>query len=157
MLTLDLAINGLTIVIQLFVTRWMLRRFGVGPTLMLPAYAILVGFCMLAASPLPILVAVVQVATRAGEFALGKPARETIYTRVEREWRYKAKAVIDTFVYRSSDVVFAWMHKGLAAFGSQDVFLAGIAFAGAMTFGAWRVVRAQRNLPSDDRPGVKTA
>jgi ATP:ADP antiporter, AAA family len=154
---IDLAINGLTIAIQLFVTRWMLRRFGVGPTLMLPAYAILVGFCMLAASPLPILVAVVQVATRAGEFALGKPARETIYTRVEREWRYKAKAVIDTFVYRSSDVVFAWMHKGLAAFGSQVVFLAGIAFAGAMTFGAWRVVRAQRNLPSDDRPGVKTA
>ena len=154
---IDLAINGLTIGIQLFVTRWMLRRFGVGPTLMLPAYAILVGFCMLAASPLPILVAVVQVATRAGEFALGKPARETIYTRVEREWRYKAKAVIDTFVYRSSDVCFAWMHKGLAAFGSQVVFLAGIGFAGAMTFGAWRVVRAQRNLPSDDRPGVKTA
>ena len=96
---IDLAINGLTITIQVFVTRWMLRRFGVGPTLMLPAYAILVGFCVLAASPLPMLVAVVQVATRAGEFALGKPARETIYTRVEREWRYKAKAVIDTFVY----------------------------------------------------------
>ena len=154
---IDLAINGLTITIQLFVTRWMLRRFGVGPTLMLPAYAILVGFCMLAASPLPILVAVVQVATRAGEFALGKPARETIYTRVEREWRYKAKAVIDTFVYRSSDVAFAWMHKGLAVFGSQIVFLAGIGVAGAMTFGAWRVVRAQRNLPSDVRPGVTTA
>ena len=82
---------------------------------------------------------------------------ESSVSSVEREWRYKAKAVIDTFVYRSSDVVFAWMHKGLAAFGSQVVFLAGIAFAGAMTFGAWRVVRAQRNLPSDDRPGVKTA
>ena len=109
---------------------------------------------MLAASPLPILVAIVQVATRAGEFSLGKPARETIYTRVTREWRYKAKAVIDTFVYRGGDLSFVWLHKALAAFGSHIVFLAGVGIAGAMTIGAWRVVRAQRTLPADPSTGV---
>jgi AAA family ATP:ADP antiporter len=89
---IDLAINGLTIAVQLLVTRWLLRRHGVGPAMLIPAFAVLAGFCLLAASPLPMLVAVVQVCTRAGDFSLGKPARETIYTRVEREWRYKAKA-----------------------------------------------------------------
>lgn len=145
---IDLAINGLTIVVQLLVTRWLLKRHGVGPAILIPAFAVLAGFCLLAASPLPMLVAVVQVCTRAGDFSLGKPARETIYTRVEREWRYKAKAVIDTFVYRGGDLSFVWLHKGLSIFGSQIVFLAGIGIAGAFTLSAWRLTRLQRTLPS---------
>lgn len=144
---IDLAINGLTIVVQLLLTRWLLRRFGVAPLLLIPAIAILMGFAVLTASPLPLLVAVVQVMTRAGEFSLAKPARETIYTRVSREARYKAKAVIDTVVYRGGDLAFVWTHKWLAAFGSQVVFLAGMGVAAGMTFGAWRVIRAQRMLP----------
>ncbi|NUS60727.1 MAG: MFS transporter [Lysobacter sp.] len=144
---IDLAINLFAITLQLFVTRWLLRRFGVGPALLIPGFAVLLGFCMLAASPFPMLVAAVQVATRGGEFGLGKPGRETIYTRVEREWRYKAKAAIDTFVYRTGDVTFVWLHKALALFGSQVVFLAGVFVAGLFTFGAWRVVRLQGTLP----------
>jgi AAA family ATP:ADP antiporter len=144
---IDLAINGVAIVVQLFLTRWLLRRHGVGVTLMIPALAVLAGIAILAASPFPLLVAVVQVLTRAGEFSLGKPARETIYTRVPREWRYKAKAVIDTVIYRGGDLTFAWVHKALSLFGSHIVFLGGVGVALAMTFGAWRVVREQRNLP----------
>ena len=148
---IDLAINGLTIMVQLFLTRWLLRRHGVGPALMIPAFAVLAGFALLSASPFPLLVAVVQVVTRSGEFSLGKPARETIYTRVPREWRYKAKAVIDTVVYRGGDLTFAWVHKGLSIFGSNIVFLGGVGVAMAMTYGAWRVVREQRNHPDIPR------
>ena len=144
---IDLAVNALTILVQVFLTRWLLRRHGVAPLLLLPAIAILIGFSLLTLSPLPILVAIVQVVTRAGEFSLAKPARETLYTRVDRESRYKAKAVIDTVVYRGGDLTFVWVHKALAAFGSQVVFLAGIGVAAGMTFGAWRVIRAQRKLP----------
>ena len=144
---IDLAVNALTILVQVFLTRWLLRRHGVAPLLLLPAIAILIGFSLLTLSPLPILVAIVQVVTRAGEFSLAKPARETLYTRVDRESRYKAKAVIDTVVYRGGDLTFVWVHKALAAFGSQIVFLAGIGVAAGMTFGAWRVIQAQRKLP----------
>lgn len=150
---IDLAINVLAITVQLFVTRWLLRRFGVGPALLIPGFAVLVGFCALSASPFPMLVAVVQVMTRSGEFALGKPGRETIYTRVAREWRYKAKAFIDTFVYRTSDVTTAWLYKGLALFGSQVVFLAGTGAAAVFMFSAWRVVKLQRTLPGAQSPG----
>ena len=144
---IDLAVNALTILVQVFLTRWLLRRHGVAPLLLLPAIAILIGFSLLTLSPLPILVAIVQVVTRAGEFSLAKPARETLYTRVDRESRYKAKAVIDTVVYRGGDLTFVWVHKALAVFGSQVVFLAGMGVAAGMTFGAWRVIRAQRKLP----------
>ena len=144
---IDLAVNTLTILVQLFLTRWLLRRHGVAPLLLLPAIAILIGFSLLTLSPLPILVAMVQIVTRAGEFSLAKPARETLYTRVDRESRYKAKAVIDTVVYRGGDLTFVWVHKLLAVFGSQMVFLAGVGVAAGMTFGAWRVISAQRKLP----------
>ncbi|MGO4552481.1 NTP/NDP exchange transporter [Lysobacter sp. 2RAF19] len=144
---IDLAVNLFAITVQLLITRGLLRRFGVAPALLIPGFTVLLGFCALAASPFPMLVAVVQVATRGSEFALGKPGRETIYTRVQREWRYKAKAFIDTFVYRTSDVTTAWLHKGLAGLGSQVVFTAGIGATLVFIFSAWRVVKLQRTLP----------
>ncbi len=146
---IDWAVNGVTLLVQLLLTRWLLRRYGVAPVLLVPALAILLGYCLLAASPLPLLVAIVQVVTRAGEFSLGKPGRETLYTRVDRESRYKAKAVVDTVVYRGADLTFVWLHKAVALLGSTMVFATGIAVAAAMTAAAWSVVRAQRELPDD--------
>ena len=148
---LDWAINGLTIAIQLLLTRFLLQRYGIAPLLLLPAFAIVLGFAALSASPLPMLVAIVQIVTRASEFSLAKPARETLYPRVDREERYKAKAVIDTAVYRGGDLTFVWVHKALASLGSSLVFLAGRGIALGMAFGAWRVVRAERALPEEAR------
>jgi AAA family ATP:ADP antiporter len=144
---IDLAINACTIAVQLLLTRWLLRRYGVAPALLIPAFGILIGYAMLAMSPMPLLVAIVQVGTRAGEFSLGKPARETIYTRVDREARYKAKAFIDTAVYRAGDLTYVWLHKWLATFGSTVVFLAGTGIAAAMLLSVLQVIRAQRRLP----------
>ncbi len=147
--SIDLAINGLALFVQVFVTRALLSRFGIAPALLVPAGAILLGYAALAASPLPLMVAVVQVVTRASEFSLSKPARETIYTRVGREWRYKAGAAIDTVVYRGGDLTFVWVHKALSAFGSSVVFGAGVLVAGCMTLGAWKVLREAKKLPDE--------
>ena len=149
--TIDLWINGLTLAIQLFITPFLLARFGVAPLLLIPGLAITLGFAVLAGNPLPMLLMVVQIATRTGEFALAKPARETIYTRVDAETRYKAKAVIDTAIYRGGDLFFVWAHKFLAAFGSAVVFGAGMLVAGIMTLGAWRLIREQARLPPEPR------
>jgi ATP:ADP antiporter, AAA family len=147
--TLDLAVNALTLVVQLLITRPLMSRFGIAPALLIPGFAIILGFSLLAASPLPVMVAIVQVVTRASEFSLAKPARETIYTRVGREWRYKAGAAIDTVVYRGGDLSFVWLHKLLSAFGSNVVFGAGLLVAAGMTFGAWRLLREESKLPPE--------
>ncbi len=146
---IDLAVNALTLVIQLGLTRWLLSRFGIAPALLIPGIAIIIGFSVLAASPLPLMVAVVQVMTRASEFSLGKPARETIYTRVDRQWRYKAGAAIDTVVYRGADLTFAWVHKGLSLLGSHLVFVGGAAVAVMMTLAALGVLKQEKKLPQD--------
>ena len=150
--SIDLAVNGVTLLVQLFVTRALLSRFGIAPALLIPGFAIVLGYAALAASPLPLLVAVVQVMTRSGEFALGKPARETIYTRVAREWRYKAGAAIDTVIYRGGDLTFVWTHKLLAAFGYTAVFGVGLLVACGFTFSAWKVVGEAKKLPDARAP-----
>jgi len=148
---IDLAVNGLTLAIQLFATRFLLSRYGVTPALLIPAFAVLLGYCLLAASPLPVLVALTQIATRAGEFSLAKPARETIYTRVAREWRYKAGAAVDTVVYRGGDLAFVWLHKWLALFGSKIVFLAGVGVGVGMVLSGMKLIREQKSLPAQSQ------
>lgn len=145
--TIDLAVNLLALVVQLLLTRAILSRWGIAPAMLGPAFAILLGFAILTASPMPLMVAAVQVLTRAGEFALAKPARETLYTRVGREWRYKAGAAIDTVVYRGGDLTFVWLHKLVSAFGSRAVFALGVVVAAAMAASAWQVVRHAARLP----------
>jgi len=144
---IDLAINALTLLVQLGLTRWLLSRFGLAPALLIPAGLVLVGFSILAASPLPLMVALTQVFSRAGEFSLGKPARETIYTRVDRQWRYKAGAAIDTVVYRGGDITFVWVYKGLAVLGSKMVFAAGILVTALFVLANLGVLREEKKLP----------
>ena len=130
-----------------------MSRFGIAPALLIPAAAIIIGYAALTASPLPVIVAMVQVITRSSEFCLAKPARETIYTRVGREWRYKAGAAIDTVVYRGGDLTFVWVHKFLSAFGSQVVFGIGLLIACGMALGALGVIREANKLPAAGTQG----
>ncbi|CAE6800639.1 NTP/NDP exchange transporter [Xanthomonas arboricola] len=147
--SIDLAINALTLVLQLLVTRALLSRFGIAPALLIPGVAITLGYAVLTASPLPMMLAIVQVITRSSEFALAKPARETLYTRVDREWRYKAGAAIDTVIYRGGDLTFVWVHKLVSAFGSSAVFGVGLLVASGMTLGAFGLLREARKLPAE--------
>ena len=152
---IDIAVNVLTLVVQLFATRWLMSRWGLAPVILIPMAALLVGFAILAAAPLPMVVATVLVVTRSNEFSLMKPGRETIYTRVDRQWRYKAGAAIDTAFHRGGEISFAWMYKALSVFGSQVVFGVGLAVAGVMTVSAWRLLREERKLPPE-RTHVET-
>ncbi len=71
---------------------------------------------------------------------------------MDRESRYKAKAAIDTAVYRGGDLAFAWVHKGLLLFGTQAVFVGGVVLAATMSFAAWRVIREQAGRQDVEAP-----
>jgi AAA family ATP:ADP antiporter len=158
---LDLAINFIVVLVQLTLTRFLLVRLGVGPMLLIPIAFVTFGFLALAANPIPALLATVQIGTRAGNFALLQPARESLFTRVDRESRYKSKNFIDTVVYRGGDVVFAWAFAFLAAaWGETTPLLAGlgIVLALAMGAGALWMIREQQRLPADahgPQPGAE--
>ena len=106
--TVDLLVNVLTLIVQLFLTGPIVLAFGVAlPLAFLPALTI-AGFGILALTPTIVAIAAVQVVRRAADYAIARPAREMLYTVVPREDRYKAKSMIDTVVYRTGDQLGAW-------------------------------------------------
>jgi AAA family ATP:ADP antiporter len=95
-----------------------------------------VGFgLLLVAATLPVLLLVV-ILRRVGEYALARPGREMLFTRVGQEERYKAKNVIDTVVYRGGDAVSAWLRTAVDSVGAQPM-LAGMACAGLWATVGW--------------------
>ena len=114
---IDLWVNILTLIAQLFLTARVLRIIGVALTLaILPALSI-VGFGTLAVAPTIAVVVVYQVLRRAGNFAFARPSREVLFTVVPREDKYKAKSFIDTVIYRTGDQVGAWSFAALSFLG----------------------------------------
>lgn len=102
---IDLWANLLTLTTQIFLTGRLIARWGVGRVLMFLPLLTVAGFAALAAWPTLAVLAVFQVLRRAGNYALSKPARETLYTVVGRDQKYKVKSFIDTFVYRGGDAI----------------------------------------------------
>jgi AAA family ATP:ADP antiporter len=131
---LDLAVNTLTVIVQLLLTGRLLKWFGVGFTLaFLPVLSTL-GFLGMGFVPVLGLLAVFQVLRRAGNFAVTRPAREVLFTVLRREDKYKAKSFIDTFVYRAGDQIGAWSYPLLTWFG---LGLTGISFVAAPLAAIW--------------------
>jgi len=131
---MDLVTNALTILLQLFVTGRIVKRFGLGWTLALIPLLLSVGFLSLALAPTLAVIVCVQIARRAGNYALMKPSREMLFVVLAKEEKYKAKNMIDTVIYRSGDVVSAWAYAGLQALG---LGLATIAMIAIPLCGGW--------------------
>lgn len=107
--TLDLVTNGLTLLIQVVLTRWLLAHVGLSRVLAILPILTAIGFAGLAAAPILGVFALFQVVRRAGDYGIARPAREVLFTVVPREDKFKAKNVVDVVVYRASDAAFAWL------------------------------------------------
>jgi AAA family ATP:ADP antiporter len=114
---IDLIVNAITLVFQLFLTGRMIATAGIVATLCILPLVSLAGFAALAACPSVAAIVCAQVARRVANFALARPAREILFTSSGREDRYKAKIFIDTVVYRCGDQAASWGYAGLMALG----------------------------------------
>lgn len=137
---IDLAVNLLTVGLQLFVAGRLLQGIGIGRSLALVPGLLAIGFTALAIAPVLATLATVQIVRRAGNYGLTRPAREVLYTGVERNARYKAKNFIDTVVYRGGDALAGWLYTGLKVMGlsAGSIAFAAIPLAlGWAALGLW--------------------
>lgn len=124
---IDLITQIATLLLQALVAGRLMQRVGVPLTLALLPLTTALGFVGLAmVGSLAALVAF-EAAFRAVQRALMRPARETLFTVLPREDKYKAKAFIDTFVYRGGDVVGAQLEGLLGRLGMGLAALASVA------------------------------
>jgi len=134
---IDLAVNILTVLTQLFLTGRVIRLLGVGLTLALLPVICALGFTGLGIIPGLTAIILFQVLRRSGNYALARPAREVLYTVLPREDKFKAKNFIDTFVYRGGDQIGAW---SWAFLGWAGVGVAGISFVAVPLALLWAAV-----------------
>lgn len=131
---IDFWVNVLALLTQLFLTGRIVKWLGLGVTLAVLPVVTLVGFTLIGLHPGLMVLMAVQVLRRGWNYGMMKPALEALYTVIPREDKYKAKNLIDTFVYRSGDQVGAWSYDGLMAAG---LGLTAIAFANVPVAAVW--------------------
>lgn len=148
---IDLIVNATAIVTQTILTGRVIQRIGLGLTLATLPCMCLIGLLGLAVAPAFWSLVGFQILRRAGDYALARPAREILFTAVDRSRRYKAKNLIDTVVYRGGDALTGWAFAGLEALGLS---LGAVALVIAPLTALWMIVgiwlgrRADANRPS---------
>jgi ATP:ADP antiporter, AAA family len=135
--SMDLAVNCLTVLVAAFATGRMASRLGLSFTLASIPVLIGMGLLLLAAAPMVGVVVALQIIRRAGDYAVSRPAREMLFTAVDRETRFKAKPVIDIVIYRGGDMLSAWAFTTLTQV--VGLSLAAVALVGAAIAAIWAV------------------
>jgi AAA family ATP:ADP antiporter len=120
---IDASSNALSFVGQLLVVRLSVQRLGMGLTLAILPLVSLVGFALLAANPVFIVIAVLQVVRRGIGYGLSKPATDMLYSVVSREAKYKAKNFVETAVWRGSDLAGVWLVRLMSGLGLSGASL----------------------------------
>jgi ATP:ADP antiporter, AAA family len=100
-----------------------LMFFGYAAYAFMPTFAVVVG---------------VMIVRRVGEYGIMRPCRDTLYTVVSREEKYKAKSLIDTFVYRFGDATSGSVHQLIT--GPIGFTSAGVGWFGAVVSLAWAAI-----------------
>ncbi|MEO1277812.1 MAG: MFS transporter, partial [Planctomycetota bacterium] len=101
-------------------------------------------------APVLLVLGVFEASRRACHYALSKPARETLFTVVPRADKYKAKGIIDTFVYRGGDTVGTVADAGLVIVGLAAAWLAVPLGVGALLLGVWLGNKEEEGVPEHD-------
>jgi AAA family ATP:ADP antiporter len=137
----DLLVNMLAFVLQFAIVGRLTSWFGVRTTLVATGVLAVAAFTMLGLAPALGALVFANVVLRATEFGVAKPARDMVYTVVDAETKYKVKNVIDTAVYRGSDMTSSWAHGAIAAAGVGLVGFAwlSVGLAGVLALVCWAV------------------
>lgn len=139
---IDLWVNLLTLVTQVFLASRLIHRLGLKLVLCLMPALTLAGFGVLWAMPTFAALAGFQVLRRGLHYAVDRPARETLYIPLGPGEKYKAKPFIDTFIYRGGDLLGTWtpalmqllrVPLGAAALGLSGAWLYGGYLLGRLT------------------------
>jgi ATP:ADP antiporter, AAA family len=136
--TVDLWVQGLSLFIQALLFGRLFKWVGLRPLLAFVPIVMTCGYALYALIPTFMVIVVVYAARRVLDYAITRPCRDTLFTVVSREEKYKAKSFIDTFVYRGGDALSSGLYGVLTqSFGAGN---AAIGWLGAATSAVWTLL-----------------
>ncbi len=123
----DSVVTPISFIAQLFLTRFFLENRFFGIKFVLIAYGVLFSIAFFAISGYManillsssgvILFIILSAVMRPFEYAINKPARESVYTTLEKSEKYKSTVFIDTFTNRFGDASGGLLFNTLIVLG----------------------------------------
>jgi AAA family ATP:ADP antiporter len=153
---IDFWVQALSLFTQLFIYGRLFKWFGFRVLIVSVPLLMTAGYAAYALVPTFAVVVAVFVVRRVGEYSITRPCRDTLYTVVTREEKYKAKSLIDTFIYRGGDATSGSLYKALTSyfgFSSTAIGWFGAAISAAWLVLAFALGRAQTQSRRDTASG----
>jgi AAA family ATP:ADP antiporter len=136
--TVDFWVQAVSLIGQLLLFGRLFKWVGLKWMLVSVPVIVTAGYAVFALVPGFMVLVVAFAIRRVGEYAVSRPSRDSLYTVVSREEKYKAKSLIDTFVYRGGDALSASLYKGLTqGLGAGP---SGVGWFGAGISALWAVL-----------------
>jgi len=104
-----------SLVVQLFLTSFIMKRYGVGIALLFLPIAITLGSVGFLVVPSLLFVTIMSASDNSLNYSINQSAKEALYTPTDQDTKYKAKAFIDMFVQRFAKVLAVVLNLGVAA------------------------------------------
>jgi AAA family ATP:ADP antiporter len=135
---IDQWVQAASLLIQLLLFGRLFKWFGLTAILLSVPILMTAGYAVFALAPTFMVLVLVYAVRRVSDYALTRPSRDALFTVVSREEKYKAKSLIDTFVYRGGDATSGSLYKALT--GSAGVSAATVGWIGAAIAALWAVL-----------------
>jgi len=149
---IDFWVQAASLLIQLLLFGRLFKWFGLKAILMSVPLLMTAGYAVFALAPTFMVLVVVYAVRRVGDYALTRPCRDALFTVVSREEKYKAKSLIDTFVYRGGDATSGSLYKALT--GGLGADATTIGWLGAVISALWTVLALGLGRAQERRPSV---
>jgi len=146
---IDFWVQAASLVGQLLLFGRLFKWVGIRAMLAAVPLIMTVGYTIFALAPRFMVLVVVYAVRRVGDYALTRPCRDALYTVVSREEKYKAKSLIDTFVYRGGDATSGTLYQALTH--SYGVGPSGVGWVGAAISAVWTVLALALGRAQEER------
>jgi ATP:ADP antiporter, AAA family len=149
---IDFWVQAASLLMQLLLFGRLFKWVGLRAMLVSVPVIMTAGYALVALAPRFMVLVVVYAVRRVGDYALTRPCRDALFTVVSREEKYKAKSLIDTFVYRGGDALSGSLYKELT--GSFGAGPAAIGWLGAAISALWSVLALALGKAQEQRRSI---
>jgi AAA family ATP:ADP antiporter len=157
---IDWWVQAASLFIQLLLFGRIFKWVGLRAMLVSVPLIMIAGYALFALVPSFMVLVVVYAVRRVGDYALTRPCRDSLFTVVSREEKYKAKSLIDTFVYRGGDATSGSLYKALTGTfgaGPSTIGWLGVVISALWAVLAWGLGSAQergRSVTATSEPAT---
>jgi AAA family ATP:ADP antiporter len=152
---IDFWVQAASLAMQLLLFGRLFKWVGLRAMLAAMPLIMTAGYAIFALAPRFMVLVVVYAVRRVGDYALTRPCRDALFTVVSREEKYKAKSLIDTFVYRGGDATSGSLYQALTISLGAGPSMVG--WVGAAISALWALLALALGRTQEERGRAEPA